>query len=485
MKAVRSLLLASLGAALVVSLAGLSPGLAATGPAAAPRAAASQTWLERVNEVRVASGLAAVTENPAWTDGLRKHLTYLENTPASYLTGPYASAHTENPASPYYTPEGAQEAGRSNLGGGLTDIDAIDGWLVAPFHAIGILRRGLTQVAFARSERGTAGLDVLGGVVSVPPPTTPVLFPGAGSTTNLARFDVRENPDPTETCSITKGLSGWGGLPIIAMLPATPDPATTATLTTPGGTVLGSDGAGLCLVDEHNFQSSDPVYGPTGKSILQGEHAVLLLPREALVRGTYTATIRQPGQPDVTWSFLSVPRGLGPDVSTSSKRCSFTGRPTGQAVVAITNPADGAGPATYSLEGAGPAVTTAALADGQTVKLVLGGLPVGDVGFTVVGSDGGLGTGETEVAACPAYQGVVARLGRVDRSRHRAKVVLRNPENAGAVRFALRVSGQDPKKVLVAPGAKKAVWAKLRRDHRTKVVARVGGHVVLYRVVKP
>ncbi len=486
LKAVRSLLLAAIGGALVVSLAGFSPGIAATGRAASPTVgAATQTWLDRVNEVRVASGLPAVTENPTWTDGIRKHLVYLENTPASLMTGPYASAHTENPASPYYTAEGAAEAGRSNLGGGLTDVDAIDGWLVAPFHAIGILRRGLTQVAFARSDRGTAGLDVLGGVTSTPSPTTPVLFPGAGSTTNLSRFDVRENPDPTETCSITKGLTGWGGLPLIAMLPSAPDPAITATLSRPDGSVLGSDGPGLCLVDENHFQTTDTVYGPAGRSILQSEHAVLLLPRAALVPGTYTATLRQPGQPDVSWSFVSAPKGLAPDVTTGSKRCSYTGTPSGQVLVTITNPNDGSGASTYSIEGAGTPLTTAPLADGQTLRVVLGGLPVGDIEFLVAGSDGGLGVGSSEVPACPAYQGVVAKLGRVDKARHRAKVVLKNPFNAASVKFVVRATDRAPVKVTVGAGARKAVWAKLRRDAKTRVTIKVGGHVVLRKTIKP
>lgn len=489
MKAVRSLLLASLGGALVISLAGFSPGAVASVRAARDavpeQAAASQTWLERINQIRTASGLAPVTENPAWTDGIRKHLTYLENTPPELMTGPYANAHSENPASPYYTPEGALEASRSNLGGGLTDVHAINGWLVAPFHAIGILRRGLTQVAFARSANGTAGLDIIGGLTPEPPPAAPVLFPGPGSTIDLARFDVNENPDPRETCAITKGIATWSGLPLIAMLQSTPDPAITATLTKPDGTVVGADGGDLCLVDEHHFQTTDTVYGPTGQSMLESQHAVLLLPRAALVAGTYTATIRQPGQPDLTWSFVSAPQGKTPDVTADAKRCSFTGEPSGQLLVKITNPNDGAGPATYTIEGAGTPVTTVPVADGQTIKVVLDGLPAGEVTFTLVGSDGSLGLGGAEVGACPAYQGVTARLGKRDRDKHRVKVVLRNAKNATAVKFTVRASGRAPKKITVAPGGSRRVWAKLRTTKRTAVVVLVAGHIILTKKIRP
>jgi hypothetical protein len=45
------------------------------------------------------------------------------------------------------------------------------------------------------------------------------------------------------------------------------------------------------------------VYGPIGLSILKGNNAVVLVPRNPLKNGRYTATIQQPGQPDVVWSF--------------------------------------------------------------------------------------------------------------------------------------------------------------------------------------
>jgi len=60
------------------------------------------TWLDLVNDYRAMAGLAPVVEEPSWSDGLAKHLTYLQQTPASFKTGAYASAHTENPASPWY-----------------------------------------------------------------------------------------------------------------------------------------------------------------------------------------------------------------------------------------------------------------------------------------------------------------------------------------------------------------------------------------------
>jgi hypothetical protein len=103
------------------------PLLAGSGGAASA-ATAPQSWLDRINEVRVSSGVAAVTENASWTLGIAHHLTYLEQTPLSYRTGQYASDHTENPAAPLYTADGALEASRSNLMHGkiTSDVQPID-----------------------------------------------------------------------------------------------------------------------------------------------------------------------------------------------------------------------------------------------------------------------------------------------------------------------------------------------------------------------
>jgi hypothetical protein len=290
---------------------GASVGVA-TGRGVAPSqtaavAAASDTtdpsdWLDEINRYRVATGLSPVTEQPAWEPGIENHLNYVANTPATYITGQYASLHTENPESPYYTASGALEAASSNLvwGLGATPVQAIGFWWAAPFHAIGMLRPQLTQVAFAMSQStGDAGLDVLQGLDgSISAPSTPVLFPGPGITTDLLAFGG-ESPDPTETC-------GWQGqsvgLPLIAMLPQAPSPQVTATITTPTGTE-GTVAGNLCVVDQWTYMSSDAVYGPAGLAILEGAHAVVLIPRAPLTDGTYAVDIQQPGQADVSWSF--------------------------------------------------------------------------------------------------------------------------------------------------------------------------------------
>jgi hypothetical protein len=257
---------------------------------------ADASWLQTVNYYRTTSGLQPVVDEPAWSDGIVKHLTYLRYTPPELMTGVYANAHTENPASPYYTPEGAEAGGSSNLGGGSSPRKAIEGWMAAPFHAIGILRPRLAQVGFGQLG-GAAGLRVFGGTFGGQAPSGPVLFPGDGSVVPLSAF-WGESPDPLESC----GYRAPSGLPLIVMLPSDPPPnGILASLQLPHGEVI--SGADLCVVSEDSFRSSDAVYGPTGRSILDGDNAVLIIPRERLAPGRHVAAIDVPGQGRTVWSF--------------------------------------------------------------------------------------------------------------------------------------------------------------------------------------
>jgi hypothetical protein len=264
-------------------------------------------WLGRINEIRTASQLPPVVEERAWSAGILAHLNYLWNTPSDLTEG--VSLHSENPASPYYTPEGAKEGESSDLGDGKTNVEAIDNWLAAPFHAIGMLRPGLEKVAFARvPSTGNAGLDVISGINYEIPPKL-VLFPGPDSTIDLAHY-IGESPPPIETCLAEHPGADYdsAGLPLIALLTESPAPDLSATLTLPDGTQVSSDGNDLCVVTASTFVTRDTIYGPTGSSILSFDNAVFLVPRLPLVSGRYSVTISQPGKPDIAWSFNSEPK---------------------------------------------------------------------------------------------------------------------------------------------------------------------------------
>ena len=113
------------------------------------------------------------------------------------MTGQYASWHTENPASPYYTTDGQLEGSRSNLvrHASQTATSAIDYWLGAPFHAIGMLRAGLSSTAFAQDGLW-AGMDVISGLSSGVRSATPILFPGPGRPSYLTKYSGGREPRP-------------------------------------------------------------------------------------------------------------------------------------------------------------------------------------------------------------------------------------------------------------------------------------------------
>ena len=262
-----------------------------------PPVGGQPAWLAIINHWRAATGLEPVRNDPGNVPGIKKHLIYLERTPARYMTGQYVARDTENPKSPYYTKAGATAGGSSDLYTGSTGLNAIDGWLAAPFHAQAMLTPGLTQVAFD-SYKDRAGLEFSGGA-SAGPLTHPVLFPGPGSTTTLLAYAGDESPDPIQSCH------GWShtspGLPLIIILPKAPAAGLTATLLGPKGAETTRNGR-LCVVDEHTYRTTDRVYGPKGAAILRSGE-VFLIPKHVLVPGHYSVAVQRPGQSEIRWSF--------------------------------------------------------------------------------------------------------------------------------------------------------------------------------------
>ena len=139
-----------------------------------------------------------------------------------------------------------------------------------------MLRATLGQVAFV-SQGGDAGLDVLSGRGENPTASSPILFPGPGMTTDLTEFSGTEVPTPLTTCGWTG--SPPVGLPLIALLTQAPSAGLTAQLVSSDGTTETSQNGELCIVDENDYVTSDPVYGPTGAEILAGDNAVFLIPK--------------------------------------------------------------------------------------------------------------------------------------------------------------------------------------------------------------
>jgi len=259
----------------------------------------SSSWLDIVNYLRQTAGDGVVTASPAWTADLQAHMRYLAGTPATHRTGAYASAHTEDPSSPWFTPGGRTAAASADLlsrdlGSASANVAA---WASSPFHAIGLIRPALRSSAYAAGAGG-AGIDVVRGLDrTAPNPSNPVLLPGPGAITTLRAYSGAERPDPLESCAGFRSP----GLPIVALLSTPPPAGTTATLRQPDGTTV--SGADLCVITARNFVSTDAVYGASGRSVLKDSNAVVVIARHPLQLGRQRVTLIPAGQPRISWTF--------------------------------------------------------------------------------------------------------------------------------------------------------------------------------------
>ena len=156
----------------------------ASAPTAEPATAPEAGWLARLNFYRAMAQLPPVVEDSALSGAVGQH--------AQYMVAHGVVKHSEDRRDTWATPEGAAAAAVSNLAGstrpGETDIWAVDMWMQAPFHALGMLDPALRRVGFGirHAEHGTlqtaAGLDVMRGrSVTVSTAGYPVVWPADGA----------------------------------------------------------------------------------------------------------------------------------------------------------------------------------------------------------------------------------------------------------------------------------------------------------------
>jgi hypothetical protein len=245
-------------------------------------------WLSVVNYYRAMAGLPKVAEDPALSPGAYNHSCYMLYNGIS---------HDETPGLQGYTTSGDTAGNQSNVavssGYGATARNHIDLWMTGPFHAIGVLRHNLKTVGFGKCDlqntptwHSGATLNVIAGLASgVARPTTPILFPGNGTTTSLNRF-IAETPNPVKLC----GWTGSAGLPVIAMMPEAFTSVSSATITGPTGP--------LQTCNLHKGNANDA----TAKAILGGDNAVTVIPRTELLNGIYTVKVVTNVR-TVQWSF--------------------------------------------------------------------------------------------------------------------------------------------------------------------------------------
>lgn len=249
---------------------------------------ANANWQTTVNFYRAMAGLPGVAENAAWSTGGFNHSRYMAEN--NVIT------HFEDPNAPWYTADGdlAGQNGNIALFSGNPSVScperkSVELWMAGPFHAIGILDPRLATSGFGTYTIGAntrcgATLDVLRGLTG-PAPTSPVFFPGQGTTTPLLSYTGGESPDPLASCP---GYSTPTGSPILLQLPALPG-AWTVTLTDNN-----------VVVENCSFNND---------AVLTTRNAIAIMPRNPLVSGhTYRVDV-QIGATHYVWSFFACAAG--------------------------------------------------------------------------------------------------------------------------------------------------------------------------------
>jgi uncharacterized protein YkwD len=253
--------------------------------------AATTGWLTRLNTWRANTGLPVLSEDSTWSTGDYDH--------SQYMVMNDLVTHYEVPGTPYYTTDGDTAARDGNIyvssSTSTTDDQAIDWWMQAPFHAMGMMDPRLSKTGFGSFRYSKSGwemgatLDVVRGN-SFNGGQYPVYFPGNGTTEPLTSYVGGEFPDPLQACP------GYGvptGLPVFIQVGGNVSTVAGAHSFTGNGVALNH-----CVIDSTN--------GAVG-SYLVARGGVILIPQHPLQAGVkYTVALTVNGVPYM-WSFTVGP----------------------------------------------------------------------------------------------------------------------------------------------------------------------------------
>jgi hypothetical protein len=279
---------------------------------APPAATVGDTWLTSLNHYRQSAGLTPVSEAAALSTGDANHARYLvANKSAMIRSGRIdASIHDEDPGQPYFTPEG-------KTAGALSDVDtvfadppeipdspwAIENWITGPFHRMWLLNPALREVGYGQfCENGicAAALNIRSGVRATASTSPVVMYPPDRVTIRNGTFsaDEVEWPDPLATC----GYHTPAGIPITLQIGGSATAKLDGFSLARNGTVVES-----CAFDASSYRSGDPVAVERVKKQLAHFAAIVMVPKEPLVRGaTYQVKITASGK-TFSWQFAVAP----------------------------------------------------------------------------------------------------------------------------------------------------------------------------------
>jgi len=247
-----------------------------------------------------------VTESAALSTGDANHARYLvANDAAMIRSGKIdASIHDEDPAKPYFTPEGKAAGAVSDIDAVYTDPPetpqspwAIENWITGPFHRMWLLDPALHRVGYGQyCEKGicAAALNIRGGVDGTAA-AAPVMYPPDRATIGNGKFstDEAEWPDPLTTC----GYHTPTGMPISLQLGGKGPVRLGEFSLSRNGVAVPS-----CAFDASSYKTRDPVALERVQKQLAHFGAIVMVPKDPLVPGaTYAVNITASGQPYSWW----------------------------------------------------------------------------------------------------------------------------------------------------------------------------------------
>ncbi len=266
--------------------------------AGAPHAEPGVSWLARLNFYRATALLPPVVEDSTLSGAVRHH--------AQYMVAHGIVKHSEDRRSSWATAEGAAAAAVSNLAGSTRatepDAWAVDLWMQAPFHALGMLDPALRQVGFGieRAAHGpvqtAAGLDVVRGrSATARPASYPIVWPANGTSVPIAAHTA-EYPSPLTSCP---GYEAPAGLPLIVQLGSGG-----AVPHVTGSWILDGDVAlPHCVFDESTYRNVDNAQQQLGRRILAARNAIVLIPRAPLRPGSRYRAVIEVNRRMIDWTF--------------------------------------------------------------------------------------------------------------------------------------------------------------------------------------
>ncbi len=290
-------------------------------------------WLRRVNYYRAMAKLQPLVEDPELSKGDLAHATYLVKNDRNKIEhdGLGAEMHTEDRASPGFTPEGFKAArgsvmdvwymarGSEDSGGaGATDPDewtaerapgspewSIDGWMSLPFHRMPLLNPRLASAGFGmfcESGACAAGLNLLNGSRRRIPSDValaPIEFPPDGATIAMRSF-ANEWPDPLTSCP---GYEPPSGLAITLQLGSDMDTHIGEYSVSRENADGSRTALDACGFDSISYSNPDAYSQQLGRNVLRSNATVVVVPRKPLDQGARYAVSMTANGKRYDWTF--------------------------------------------------------------------------------------------------------------------------------------------------------------------------------------